>query len=136
MSRKARISQEEKEAFGRPRLYALRGSYGPLKLNNATFDGAVVVLDDGSAREDERPLASVVAHAAAARTLTLGADEATAAPIIALGGVRPFAWGGDLGCALTYSLVRRFWACSIVRRDAGGAGPRRAAARRTRRRPP
>ena len=76
MSRKARIKDEEKEGWGRIRMFVLSGGYGPVKPRKGTFDSAIAVLSDSSGGEG---LAGLVSQAVRARRLVLGDDDNAAA---------------------------------------------------------
>ena len=80
MSRKARINSEEKEGWGRIRMFVFSGGYAPVKPKPGAFCGAVAVLSDSGGKG----LAGLVTHAARARSLVVGGDTARTVVVLDL----------------------------------------------------
>ncbi|KAJ1461678.1 CobW/HypB/UreG, nucleotide-binding domain-containing protein [Pelagophyceae sp. CCMP2097] len=74
MSRKAKVSDVEKEAWGRIRLRVVAGAYGPLKPGPGAFDGAIVILADDLGEGGGGP-AGLLRYADVARKLVLSDDD-------------------------------------------------------------
>ena len=91
MSRNSKISVEEKEQWGRLRIFVLTGGYSSfIKPGPSSFNDTVVVLsDEGCPAGADGGLSWLLGHAACARDLVLGEVERCAARTVVVLDLEP-----------------------------------------------